>query len=390
MDDPLTGSTSSLQASSGQVASQAKYLNSPDTPIFKKSSVLYGIDKAKESIRKNNFSIVVEGQFDLILSHQAGYKNTIATSGTALTDKEKSEDNIINNLGMVSRLSQNIIFIFDGDKAGFNASIRATPIALALFSDMNVKATDIPEGMDPADLISKKGIDAWREVIKNSKHIIEFLLDKFILVNKDNDALKTKLEIDNKVIPYVALINNSIKKSHFISLISSRTGISEDNIRTKIKKVEQDLKNEREEIEKIKDVELKIYRKDYIKRRLLGIILWQKSLQEKSIDTEKILKELLDILNIKEEDLLNRTEDKKEDLIFEAEVFYGGDVDLKKDVHELLINFKEEYLKEELFKKMQELRDFEFKKDFNKSNEVLKEINEINKNIQKIKNGRLT
>ncbi len=109
---------------------------------------------------------------------------------------------------------------------------------------------------------------------------------------------------------------------------------------------------------------------------------------KRSIDVEKTIKEFSNILNIKEDEIFNKT-DNKEDLIFEAEVFYGGDVDLKKDTEELLINFKEEHLKEKLFQKMQELRNFEIKKDLDKSNQVLKEINEINKNIQKIKSGRL-
>jgi DNA primase large subunit len=127
---------------------------------------------------------------------------------------------------------------------------------------------------------------------------------------------------------------------------------------------------------------------------LLGIILWQKSILGVSgttlaVDIDNTLKELSNILNIKESEILEKVEDKKEDLIFEAEVFYGGDIDLKKDVEELLLNFKEEYLKEKLFKKMQELRNFEAQKDLEKTNCVLKEINEINKDIQNIKNGRL-
>jgi hypothetical protein len=89
-----------------------------------------------------------------------------------------------------------------------------------------------------------------------------------------------------------------------------------------------------------------------------------------------------DILNIKEDELMNKVKDKEENFIFEAEVFYGGGIDLEKDIEELLINFEEEYLKEKLNRKMRELQD-------DKSNEVLREINEINKKIQDIKNGRL-
>ena len=385
---PISDSSGRVIAFSGRIfgiasenPANAKYLNSPDTPIFKKSSVLYGIDKAKNSIRKNDFSIIVEGQFDLILSHQAGFKNTVATSGTALTDSDRSEDTVVNNLGMISHLSENIVFVFDSDKAGLAASERATPIGLALFKDMNVKAASMPPGMDPADLISKNGIDAWREAIRNSKHIIEFLIDRYISNIENKDSLKIKLNIEKKIIPYLQLIQNPIKKSHFISMISNKSGVREEDIRdilNKIKKI--DLNKENDILEKNDNM----FRRDYIERRLLGIIFWQKTLKEQKIDVVKVQNEILEILNTTEDKIKEKFKDSLEDLIFEAEVFYGGDVDLEKDVKELLSNLREEYLKEELSCKMQELRG---KEDKLKEHEILKEIDKINKKIQDIKNN---
>ena len=392
---PIADSSGRIIAFSGRLfvddGKSAKYLNSPETPIFSKSAVLYGLDKAKESIRKNNFSIVVEGQFDLILSHQAGFKNTVATSGTALVDSDKLEDNTINNLGLISRLSQNIIFIFDSDKAGFAASMRTVPIVLKKLElyDMNVKATQIPEGMDPADLISKKGPDAWREVIRNSKHIIELLVDNYKLLNKNNDVLKSKLYINDKIIPYLAFINNPVKKSHFISLISNNSGISENDIRERLKKIEQEFKYEKKEIEEAEESLKQIYRKDYILRKLLGIILWQKTLKIQNLNADGLLKEIAEIFKITIDEVLEKAKENKQDLIFEAEVFYGGDADIKKDSVELLSNLKEEYLKEELATKMRELNIAERDGDMEKSKKFLKECQVLNKRIQDIKNGRL-
>lgn len=390
---PICDSSGRVIAFSGRILvdddKSAKYLNSPDTPIFKKSSILFGLDKAKQSIRKNDFSIIVEGQFDLILSHQAGFKNTIATSGTALASGDKSQDNIVNNLGVVSRLSQNIVFIFDSDKAGFNASIRATPIALALFSDMNVKASAVPNGMDPADLIKEKGPEAWKEVIRNSKHIIEFLVDKYISINSDKDLLKVKLEIDEKIIPYIALINNPVKKSHFISLVSGKTGISEEDIRIKIKKVKQNLQNEKEEIKEATKSPDVLLKKDYIIRKLFGIAIWQRNLKESNVEPETILEELAEILGKPKENLLEEIKDKEGDLVFEAEIFYGGGADLKKDVEEMMSNLREELLKDELEKKMWELHKAEENKDKERSAQILKECQVLNSKIQNIKNGRL-
>ena len=402
---PIADSSGRVIAFSGRIfvddGKSAKYLNSPETPIFKKSSVLYGLDKAKQSIKKNDFSVVVEGQFDLILSHQTGYRNTVATSGTALVDKGNVGDNPINNLGLISRLSPNIVFIFDADKAGFAASIRATPIAMALFSDMNVKATQIPDGMDPADLISKKGPEAWRKVVKDSKHIIEFLLD-VVFSDKNNDLLKIKLEVNQKIIPFLSLINNPVKKSHFISMVSNKSGISENDIRERLKKIEQELKYEKEEIKEATEALKTVYRKDYIERKLFGIILWQRallepprresgrrtSIKEASIDVEGILKELADIFNVSPSSVLQKAEGNEEDLIFEAEVFYGGDTDMDKDIAEMLSNLKEEYLKEELGRKMRELQNAENAKDARRSDQILKECQILSGKIQEIKNGR--
>lgn len=98
---------------------EAKYLNSPDTILFNKSNVLFGIDKAKSAIRKRDYTIIVEGQIDLLLSHQMGCTNTVAVSGTALSSTIKGEgEDSINNLGLIRRLSKNVIFAYDGDSAG--------------------------------------------------------------------------------------------------------------------------------------------------------------------------------------------------------------------------------------------------------------------------------
>ncbi|TSC77675.1 MAG: DNA primase [Parcubacteria group bacterium Gr01-1014_24] len=355
-----------------------KYLNSPDTIIFSKSAVLYGLDKAKESIRKNNFSILVEGQMDLVLSHQAGYKNTVATSGTALSDSTVSKENVISNLGLIRRLSPNIVLAFDADKAGFNASNRAGRIALSL--GMDVKVAFMPEGMDPADLISQNGSlagpDAWRLAIRNSKHIIEFLLEK-VLKDSGGDTRKAGRGIKEKILPYVDALESSIEKMHFIKKISDASGIPESALKDDLKTIEQELKYETEETETAKENVEKKFRKDPIERRLLGIAFWQESMQNRTIDPELIFKKLDKVKKV--------YEDIKEDLIYEAEVFYSNSENLQKDVNEMLLNIEEEYLNEELVKKMIELKNLKDKKE---EIEILKKINEINKRKEEIKNNR--
>ncbi|MES2023715.1 MAG: DNA primase [Patescibacteria group bacterium] len=376
---PISDSSGRVIAFSGRIfeydGKSAKYLNSPDTPIFSKSYVLYGLDKAKDSIRKNNFSILVEGQMDLVLSHQAGFRNTVASSGTALSDSEVSKENAVSNLGLVRRLSDNIVLAFDADKAGLSAAGRAGKIALSL--GMDVKSASMPEGVDPADLIVKEGPEAWRVAIRNSKHIIEFLLDK-VLKSSGEDMRKAGREIKDKILPYVASLESSIEQMHFIKKISDSSQIPEQALRDDLKKVEQELKFDKKVIEEMKESESKIFRKDYIERRLLGIAFWQKSLTDPVVDYENIFKKL--------EKSLVKYENTKEDLVYEAEVFYTNNQNLLKDTEEMLIGFEEENLNEELAKKMRELGQV---KDKEKEIQILNEINEINKKKESIKNSRI-
>jgi DNA primase len=391
---PISDSSGRIIAFSGRIfmddGKSAKYLNSPETPIFSKNAVLYGLDKAKDSIRKNNFSILVEGQMDLVLSHQALYRNTVATSGTALADTTISKENVVSNLGLIRRLSPNIVLAFDGDKAGFNASNRAGRIALSL--GMDVKVASLPSGVDPADLISQKGTDAWREAVRKAKHIIEFLLDK-VLENSAGDMRKAGREVREKILPYVDALESSIEKMHFLKTISDTSGIPQSALEDDLKKIEQELKFEKKEIEEAEESIGKVYRKDYILRKLLGIILWQKSmeksLQEQNLEVDSILKEIAELLRKTPDEVRAGAEENKTDLIFEAEVFYGEGTNVKKDSMELLSNLKEEFLKEELERKMRELNMAEKGGDVELSAKILKDCQILNGKIQDIKNGRL-
>ncbi|MEX2052593.1 MAG: DNA primase [Candidatus Paceibacterota bacterium] len=388
---PIMDTSGRVIAFSGRIfeddGKSAKYLNSPETPIFSKHAVLYGMDKAKESIRKNNFSILVEGQMDLVLSHQAGFKNTVATSGTALSESTINKENAVSNLGLLRRLSGNIVLAFDADKAGINATLRAGKIALSL--GMDVKVADLPEETDPADLIQKEGGGAWKEAIRGSKHLIEFMLSK-IIKQTGGEERKLGREIKEKILPYVDSLGSSIEQMYFLKKISESSSIPLDALKEDLKKVEQELKYEKKENASGGADLLTIKRKDYILRRLLGIVLWQEGKTEKDIDIEAVLSSLAEILNIEKGEVLRGAEENKNDLIFEAEVFYGEGVDLKKDLSEMLGNLGEEYLKEGLLRKMMELQVVEEKGDSVESSRILKEISEINNKIQEIKNGRFS
>ncbi|KKP72932.1 MAG: primase protein, partial [Candidatus Nomurabacteria bacterium GW2011_GWB1_35_20] len=290
------------------------------------------------------------------------------------SDATVSKENVVSNLGLLRRLSGNIILAFDADRAGFNASSRAGKIALSF--GMDVKVVSMSEGIDPASLISQDGTDAWRTAIRNSKHIIEFLLDKILNSHKE-DMRKVGREIREKILPYVDSIESAIEKSHFIKIISNKSGIAENALLEDLKKVQSELKFETEEIRTAKENVEKKMRKDPIERRLLGIAFWQENIQDKTIDPELIFQKLDKAKEI--------YKDIEEDLIYEAEEFYSNSENLQKDVDEMLLNIEEEYLNEELNKKMVELNNFKNKKE---EMEILKKINEIIKKKEEIRNNR--
>jgi DNA primase len=144
---PISDSAGRIIGFSGRIFGEdaspeaPKYLNSPETPLFHKSRILYGFDKAKMSMRKLNCALLVEGQMDLIASHQAGWSNTVAVSGTAFTAEHAA---------LIKRMTENIILALDPDEAGIKAAGRAARAALA--SGLNVKVAQLPHGLDPADL----------------------------------------------------------------------------------------------------------------------------------------------------------------------------------------------------------------------------------------------
>ncbi len=332
-----------------------KYLNSPETPIFSKSLVLYGLDKAKDAIRKNNFSILVEGQFDLISAHQVGYKNTVATSGTALSDSTMSKENIVSNLGLVRRLSENLVLAFDGDKAGQNATARAGKIALSL--GLDVKVVSLPEGMDPADLITKSGVGAWRGLVRDAKHVILFALEK-VTNSFEKDPRKASREIADRVLPYVNMLGGAMEQAYFIKAISDRSSIPEGAIRDDLAKVEEEFKSEKVELQKADEAITKD-RRDFIERRLAGIVFWKKD-----VELEKSLAGILD-----------KYKDRESDLIFEAELLYQDSENLEREIESLLANWEKEKINDELLRKIEQLRNT---KDKQEEVRLLEEIQALN------------
>lgn len=357
----------------------AKYLNSPETIVFTKSNVLYGLHLAKESIRKNNFSILVEGQFDLLMSSQAGFRNTVATSGTALSESLYGENNNVSNLGLIKRLSNNLLIAFDGDNAGLKAIERGGKIALGL--GMDVKVVSFQNDTDPADFILKEGVEKWREAVKTSKHIVEFFLDE-VIRDFSSDIRKIGQHINNKIFPFILLLQSAMEKSHFLKLISTKTGIDIESLRIDLNKKEQEINNNLVIDNSVNNDILKneMSLEEKRLRRLFGILFFKEV--KNNFDLKNVLDDMKDFLN---QETIDKFFDKKGELLYEVEMNFANDGILDKELDELILNHKENFYKNIRKEKQKELTNLSKEEQ----SKVLSEINDLNIKLEKIKKDRL-
>ncbi len=186
---------------------EPKYLNSPDTPVYNKSYILYGLDLAKEAIKKEDQAIFVEGYMDVISAHQAGSRNVIATSGTALTSAQ---------LKLIKRYTYNIAFAFDQDSAGMEATIRA--IELAEESELNIKIILIPNGKDPDDCI-RESSEAWLEAVKKAVPVMDFYFTHAFGIH-DKNTLEGKKEILKLLLPIIRMYPSSMEQNEHLKRLA--------------------------------------------------------------------------------------------------------------------------------------------------------------------------
>lgn len=190
---------------------EAKYVNSPETELFRKSRVLYGLDRARQAIRRADCALLVEGQFDLVMSHQSGLPFTIALSGTALTPE---------HLTLLGRVSKRLVLALDADAAGIRSGLKSAHMALA--SGFEVKIPLFPQGKDPAD-IAREDPEALKEAVRSSVTAVEFFVTHFRSVAKDERAYKKSVE--THVLPLVAAVESRIEQAHFVSLVAQKLGV---------------------------------------------------------------------------------------------------------------------------------------------------------------------
>lgn len=200
-----------------------KYINTPQTVLYDKSRHVYGLHNAKETIRKSKFVILVEGNLDVIASHQAGVKQVVATAGTALTEP---------HLKALSRFTGDIRLCFDADQAGVAATERAIPIASK--TKVSLSIIELPSGKDPDELI-KQDAKLWEKAISNNEYALDWLVKRYSKT-LDISSAAGKREFSDVLLPVVRSLSDEVERDHYLNLIASKINVSKDALDQKFSK----------------------------------------------------------------------------------------------------------------------------------------------------------
>ncbi|MCZ2269688.1 MAG: DNA primase [Ignavibacteriales bacterium] len=201
-----------------------KYINSPESLIYVKGRILYGLSHAKDDIRKLDKAIIVEGYMDLISLYQAGIKNVVAVSGTALTDDQAQ---------LLSRYTKNVVLLFDADAAGIKASMRS--IEILLKRNFDVKISTLPKDEDPDSYVNKFGREAFEEIIKRAENFLEYQTSYYESQEMFDDPTKMAEAIRELVKP-IALVDDELKRSLLIRNISRKFNLREKLLESELSK----------------------------------------------------------------------------------------------------------------------------------------------------------
>lgn len=203
---------------------QPKYLNSPETIIFNKRNILFGLDHAYQAIKNNGYAIVVEGYMDVITAHSYDIRHVVASLGTSFT---------IEQCKKLLRYAPEIIFAYDNDSAGKNATIRA--LSIVRNSGANVKVIAIPEGKDPDEFIRKHGAEAFIGLAKAALQLLDYQVERTLREN-NYSTLEGKVAVVAKLVPILAETNNAVEVNAYIARIAQSLGIDESAVRSEIQK----------------------------------------------------------------------------------------------------------------------------------------------------------
>ena len=359
----------------------AKYINTPATPMYDKSSILYGLDIAKLEIRKQDACILVEGYTDVINTTQTNTKNVVATSGTALT---------LTHLKLLKRYSDNLILAFDMDVAGDSATKRG--IELALVEGFTIKIARLPEGQDPAD-IAKEDPAAWERAIGKASSLIDYYFEStFTLFDKTTPEGKKKAA--SLLFPVIAKLPSKIEQTHWVHRLAEELEVKDEAVLEELSKHKTEPIHQRAEKLVSGSIPSKKGRRELIEERILVLLfrdpenikkLKEEDIAQMSLSTQEIvsglqqakdlefstLEPLFPAATIKEIQRLLLLADLKEE-----------EEDLEDEFILCLKSLVVFSLKERLEEIVREIKKAEAAKESPKLELLLREFHEITKELQ--------
>ncbi|MCS3868823.1 DNA primase [Chryseobacterium ginsenosidimutans] len=219
----------------------AKYLNSPETEIYHKSNVLYGLNQGKQAISRKNICLLVEGYMDVISLHMSGIENVVASSGTSLTTEQ---------IKLIKRLTENVTILFDGDNAGIKASFRS--IDMLLTEGMNIRVLLFPDGDDPDSFARKHPQEYVEKFIENeAMDFIDFKAE-ILLKEVGNDPIK-KAEAIRDIVKSVGFVQNALKREVYLKQVSNKFGLSEQSLFNELDVQRQVTQNQTQHVQQQKE-----------------------------------------------------------------------------------------------------------------------------------------
>lgn len=384
-------------AKTGSPEEPAKYINTPQTFVYDKSKVLYGLNFAKQEIRKEKKAVVVEGYMDVIASHQAGIKNVVASSGTALTPDQ---------IKLLKRYTENIILAFDMDVAGDSATKRGIDQAIGL--GMNVRIAQLPAGKDPDECIKSgpDGVKIWQKAISEAKRIIDYYFTN-TLKNLNLDVVEDKKRAAEILLPIISNIPNQIEKAHYIQKLARELKVEEkvltDILQKQRKKFTKTPAVGKVEVSQIKNSQLS---KELLEKRLLGLVLrypaflnlLKENLKQEyfSPGIKPLYKEIIDYYNDKKEsfkfeDFSQQLEKENSGLAqivseiylyWEKELSESEDeINPEKEIKNMINRLEESYFKERLKNLEMEILEAEKSDDKKRLEKLISKFNEITKKL---------
>ena len=350
----------------------AKYLNTPNTLLYDKSRILYGLDRARMAIRKKDQCVLVEGQTDVIMSHQAGVENVIATSGTALTTYQ---------LSLLKRYSDKLVSAFDMDVAGDSATKRGIDLAQA--QGFDIKVAVMPREEDPADIVARDP-ESWEKLISQAKTILDFYFET-TLSRIDSSSPEGKKEIAKNLLPPIKRIPNKIEQSYWIQKLADELGVREEVIEEELRKTKMKEDLFGLEKEEVSEQALKP-RREVLEEAVLSLLLNNVKLLDLiddlslfSLDGQTIINSLKKDPKFNFEKELPELNNFINYLLLRAEIEEG--VDLEQEFRNCLKEIQVLDTKNKLDRISQEIRQAEREKDIEKTSELSRQFNHLTKKL---------